>query len=99
MSEEEILDIKRENYKLRKENFELIQDNVKLQEEKHILHFKLQERTVDLGCSIKKSKISDKIRYLDIQQRLWKEDRELKNNTDREICFARDTLKKLLEEE
>lgn len=31
--EEEILDIKRENYKLRKENFELIQDNVKLQEE------------------------------------------------------------------
>ena len=31
--EEEILDIKRENYKLRKENFELIQDNTRLQEE------------------------------------------------------------------
>lgn len=42
--EEEILDIKRENYKLRKENFELIQDNAKLQEEVKILEYKLKEK-------------------------------------------------------
>lgn len=41
--EEEILDIKRENYKLRKENFELTQDNVKLQEEKNLLEHKAKE--------------------------------------------------------
>lgn len=40
--EEEILDIKRENYKLRKENFELIQDNTKLQEKINLLEFKLK---------------------------------------------------------
>jgi hypothetical protein len=42
--EEEILDIKRENYKLRKENFELIQDNTKLQEEINLLNYKLKEK-------------------------------------------------------
>ena len=42
--EEEILDIKRENYKLRKENFELIQDNTKLQQELDILNYKLREK-------------------------------------------------------
>jgi cell division protein FtsB len=45
--EEEILDIKRENYKLRKENFELIQDNVKLQEEINLLNYKMQELVVE----------------------------------------------------
>lgn len=42
--EEEILDIKRENYKLRKENFELIQDNTKLQDEVNLLNHKLREK-------------------------------------------------------
>lgn len=44
MSEEEMLDIKRENYKLRKENFELIQDNAKLNDEINILKIKLKEK-------------------------------------------------------
>lgn len=44
MSEEEILDIKRENYKLRKENFELIQDNVKLNDEINTLKIRLKEK-------------------------------------------------------
>ena len=44
--EEEILDVKRENYKLRKENFELIQDNVKLQEEINLLRYKLKEAII-----------------------------------------------------
>jgi len=54
--EEEILDVKRENYKLRKENFELIQDNVKLQEEKEMLHFNLTKTVMDNAREIDKIK-------------------------------------------
>lgn len=67
MNEEEILDIKRENYKLRKENFELIQDNNKLQGEKDILNLKLREEICKSACSISKikTKIRDKIKELE----------------------------------
>lgn len=41
--EEEILDIKRENYRLRKENFELIQDNAKLQDRIESLQYDLKD--------------------------------------------------------
>ena len=52
--EEEIIDVKRENYRLRKENFELIQDNNKLQTEKGMLREKLLETTLKLGRLEKK---------------------------------------------
>lgn len=43
-------------------------------------------------------KVKDKIEYLDNQQKQWLEDRKLKKS-DREIIFARDILKELLEKE
>jgi len=57
--EEEILDIKRENYKLRKENFELIQDNTKLQEEVNLLKYKLREKICMEANSQYKALLSD----------------------------------------
>lgn len=79
MSEEEILDIKRENYKLRKENFELIQDNVKLNDEINILKIRLKEKICfesnsqfkDLKNELEKNKkiaekLADKILEMDV---------------------------------
>ena len=54
--EEEILDIKRENYKLRKENFELTQDNVKLQEEKNLLDYRRKEEILKRAREYEKLK-------------------------------------------
>ena len=71
--EEEILDIKRENYKLRKENFELIQDNTKLQEDVNLLNYKLREKICMEAHSqfkelqensIPKSKVKEKLEEL-----------------------------------
>jgi hypothetical protein len=75
--EEDILDIKRENYKLRKENFELIQDNTKLQEEIKLLNYKLREEicaeaTRRMKCVelyyIPKQTIRDKIKEYEEQK-------------------------------
>jgi regulator of replication initiation timing len=63
MNEEEILDIKRENYKLRKENFELIQDNVKLQEDIDKLRYKLEEK-ICLDSSTQFQEIKSDLKYV-----------------------------------
>ena len=65
-NEEEILDIKRENYKLRKENFELIQDNVYFQEEISKLRKKLQEKI----CMESSSQFKDLRKELEIHKKI-----------------------------
>lgn len=71
--EEEILDIKRENYKLRKENYELIQDNAKFQKEIELLNYRIKETLLkEVNSyhreleekSVLKSKIQEKIEEL-----------------------------------
>lgn len=107
--EEEILDIKRENYKLRKENFELIQDNTKLQEEINILNYKLKEaicsktnaRFKELQKnSIPKSKIKEQIEEIintTLPPPLFKP-KMLWNGRDYERLYKTEALYKLLEE-
>ena len=56
---ETLLDIKRENYKLRKENFELLQDNVKLQEKVQLTEYKLREKICMESHSQYKELLSD----------------------------------------
>lgn len=56
---ETLLDIKRENYKLRKENFELLQDNVYLQEETSKLRKQLKEEICMKGNAQYKELLSD----------------------------------------
>lgn len=66
MSEEEMLDIKRENYKLRKENFELIQDNAKLNDEINILKIRLKEKI----CFESNSQFKDLKNELEIYKKI-----------------------------
>ena len=90
MSEEEILDIKRENYKLRKENFELIQDNVKLKDEINILNIRLKEKI----CFESNSQFKDLKDKLYIQESItekWvkiaEKLAEKHSQTCRDICY------------
>ena len=96
--EEEILDIKRENYRLLKENFDLVRDNVRLQEENKIFERKLREKLCMEAHSQFKELQENSVPKSKIKEKIEEWDKSIKWNNADDRYYAIKVLQELMED-